>query len=127
MADGKFIIKLNKKGESYFILKAGNGQAIAQSEGYSTLAACKNGIESIRKIAADALIEDQTVAEIDKKANPKFEIYSDKAGEFRFRLKASNGEIIATGEGYTSKAGALNGVASIKKNALCAKLEEAQE
>ncbi|MBQ2015857.1 MAG: YegP family protein [Clostridia bacterium] len=44
-------------------------------------------------------------------------MYTDKAGEFRFRLKAKNGEIIATGEGYASKAGCKNGIESIRKNA----------
>lgn len=47
----------------------------------------------------------------------KFEIYKDKAGEFRFRLKASNGQTIATGEAYTTKAACLNGIESVKKNA----------
>lgn len=47
----------------------------------------------------------------------KFEIYKDKAGEFRFRLKAGNGEIILSGEGYKDKAGVDNGVASVRKNA----------
>ena len=47
----------------------------------------------------------------------KFEIYKDKSGKFRFRLKAGNGEIIAVGEAYDSKAGAKNGVDSVKKNA----------
>ena len=47
----------------------------------------------------------------------KFELYKDKSGKFRFRLKASNGQIIATGEGYKTKTGALNGIASIKRNA----------
>ncbi len=47
----------------------------------------------------------------------KFEVYKDKKGEFRFRLKAGNGEIIATSEGYTSKQGCLNGIESVKKNA----------
>jgi uncharacterized protein len=47
----------------------------------------------------------------------KFELYTDKAGEWRFRLKAANGQVIATGEGYSSKAGALNGIESIKTNA----------
>ncbi|MBQ9625844.1 MAG: YegP family protein [Treponema sp.] len=50
-------------------------------------------------------------------ANPKFEIYKDKAGEFRYRLKASNGEIIASGEGYTTKQSVKNGIESIKNNA----------
>jgi uncharacterized protein YegP (UPF0339 family) len=47
----------------------------------------------------------------------KFELYKDSGGEFRFRLKAANGEIIATSEAYTSKAGAENGIESVKSNA----------
>ncbi len=47
----------------------------------------------------------------------KFELYTDSAGKYRFRLKAGNGEIIAVGEAYESKASALNGIESIKKNA----------
>jgi uncharacterized protein YegP (UPF0339 family) len=47
----------------------------------------------------------------------KFEVYADAAGKFRFRLKAGNGEIIAVGEAYETKAGVLNGIESIKKNA----------
>ena len=58
---------------------------------------------------------------------PVFEIFKDKAGEFRFRLKAANGEIIAAGEGYTSKEGCLNGIKSIKKNAPKAKIVEVDD
>lgn len=48
----------------------------------------------------------------------KWELYTDKGGEYRFRLKAGNGEIIAlSSEGYTSKSGALNGIDSIRRNA----------
>jgi len=47
----------------------------------------------------------------------KFELYKDKGSQFRFRLKAGNGEIIAVSEAYTAKAGALNGIESVKKNA----------
>lgn len=47
----------------------------------------------------------------------KFEVYPDKSGDFRFRLKAGNGEIILTGEAYSSKAACMNGVESVKKNA----------
>jgi uncharacterized protein YegP (UPF0339 family) len=53
---------------------------------------------------------------------PVFEWYKDKAGKFRFRLKASNGEIIAVGEAYNSKVGCLNGIESVKKNAPIAKI-----
>jgi len=47
----------------------------------------------------------------------KFEVYQDKRGDFRFRLKAGNGQVIATGEGYKSKKACLNGIESIRKNA----------
>ncbi|GAT72072.1 YegP family protein [Microbacterium hydrocarbonoxydans] len=48
----------------------------------------------------------------------KFELYTDKSGEYRFRLKAGNGEVIAlSSEGYASKASALNGIESIRRNA----------
>ena len=46
-----------------------------------------------------------------------YELYKDKAGEFRFRLKAGNGEIIGKSEGYKAKASAKKGIASIAKNA----------
>lgn len=113
---GKFVIKEGKKGYT-FNLKAGNGEIIAVSEVYSGKEACKAGVESVKKTAVKADIEDQTVSKPVTVKNPKFEVYKDKAGEFRFRLKASNGEIIATGEGYKSKAGCLKGIASIKTNA----------
>jgi uncharacterized protein YegP (UPF0339 family) len=54
----------------------------------------------------------------------KFEVYTDSAGKFRFRLKAGNGEIIAVGEAYESKAGVLNGIASIKRNAAGADIDD---
>ena len=114
---GKFVVKQTKNGGFAFNLKAGNGEVIAVSETYSSLSACKNGIESVRKNAVEAKLEDQTVENFEKVSNPKFEIYTDKAGEFRFRLKAKNGEIIATGEGYKAKPSCKNGIESIRKNA----------
>lgn len=54
----------------------------------------------------------------------KFEVYTDKAGKFRFRLKAGNGQVIAVGEAYESKRAALNGIESIRKNAPDAKLDD---
>lgn len=54
----------------------------------------------------------------------KFELYKDAAGKFRFRLKAGNGEIIATGEAYESKASAQNGIESVRKNAPDAALDD---
>ena len=112
---GKFVIKETKTGVK-FDLKAGNGEVIATSEVYSSDAACKNGIESVKK-CCEGGIEDQTVENFETVKHPKFEVYLDKAGEFRFRLKARNGEVIATSEGYKAKAGCLNGIESVKKNA----------
>ena len=113
---GKFVVKETKTG-FVFNLKAGNGEVIAVSEVYSSEAACMKGIESVRKNAVEAKVEDQTVAEVEAVTNPKFEVYTDKAGEFRFRLKARNGEPIAASEGYKAKASCMNGIESVRKNA----------
>ena len=114
---GKFVIKPTKSGGFVFNLKAGNGEVIATSETYNSLEACKNGVKSVITNAPEAALEDQTVEGFATEKNPKFEMYTDKAGEFRFRLKAKNGQIIATGEGYKAKAGCKNGIESIRKNA----------
>lgn len=123
MSSGKFVIKLTKSGEFKFNLQSSNGQIIAVSESYTSKANCDNGIESVRK-NSDVHIEDQTVENFEKLTNPKYEIYNDKAGEFRFRLKARNGEIIAASEGYTAKASCLNGINSVKENAPTAVIKE---
>ena len=78
----------------------------------------------MRKNAPIAPVEDQTVEGFAAETNPKFEVYVDKAGEFRFRLKARNGEIIAASEGYKAKASCLNGIESVKKNAPDAEVVE---
>ena len=113
---GKFVVKEVKSGIK-FNLKAGNGEIIATSEVYTSEAACMNGIASVQKNAPVAGVENQTVEGFEVLKHPKFEVYKDKAGEFRFRLKATNGQIIAVGEGYKALAGCLNGIESIKKNA----------
>lgn len=120
---GKFVIKTTKTGIK-FDLKAGNGEVIATSEVYTTESACKNGIESVRKNSEAAKLEDQTVENFETATNPKFEVYTDKAGEYRFRLKARNGEIIAVSEGYKAKASCLNGIESVRKNAPDAEVVE---
>ncbi|MBQ2650179.1 MAG: YegP family protein [Clostridia bacterium] len=113
---GKFVIRNTNTGVK-FDLKATNGQVIATSEVYTTEAACKNGIESVMKNAPIAAVEDQTVEGYAAEKHPKFEVYTDKAGEFRFRLKATNGQVIAVSEGYTTHKNCMNGVESVKKNA----------
>ncbi len=112
---GKYVVKKTKTGIK-FDLKAGNGEIIANSEVYTTKASCMKGIESVRVNAPIAAVEDQTAEGFETLKNPKFEVYVDKAGEFRFRLKAKNGQIIVTGEGYKAKSSCLNGIESIRKN-----------
>ena len=113
---GKFVIRRTNTGIK-FDLKAGNGEVIATSEVYNSEDACKKGIASVQKNAPVAAVEDQSAEGYAEQKHPKFEVYVDKAGEFRFRLKATNGQIIATGEGYKAKASCLNGIESVKKNA----------
>ncbi|MBR3640586.1 MAG: YegP family protein [Oscillibacter sp.] len=112
---GKFAVKETKSGVKFNLL-ASNGEIIATSEVYSSKASCLKGVESVKKNSASP-VEDQTVEGFEKVKNPKYEVYKDKAGEFRFRLKAANGEIIAASEGYKAKASCLNGIESVKKNA----------
>lgn len=113
---GKFVIRQVATGVK-FDLKASNGEIIATSEVYSSETACKTGIESVRKNALIANLEDQTTEGFETVANPKFELYLDKKGEYRFRLKARNGEIIAVSEGYKAKSSCINGIESVRKNA----------
>ncbi len=120
---GKFVIKKTNTGVK-FDLKATNGQVIATSEVYTSDAACKNGIASVQKNAPVAAVENQTVEGYATEKNPKFEVYTDKAGEFRFRLTATNGQVIAVSEGYKTIASCLNGVESVKKNAPEAEIVE---
>ena len=120
---GKFVIREIKTGMK-FDLKAGNGEVIATSEVYSSPESCKKGLASVQKNAPVAAVENQTLEGYAVEKHPKFEIYTDKAGEFRFRLKATNGQIIAVSEGYKAIASCLNGIESVKKNAVDAKIVE---
>ena len=122
---GKFVIKTTNTGLK-FDLKAGNGEVIATSEVYNSEASCRKGIASVAKNAPVAAIEDQTAEGFAKEKHPKFEIYADKAGEFRFRLKATNGQVIAVSEGYTAMKSCLNGIESVKKNAADAEIIKAE-
>ncbi len=121
---GQFVIKKTPTGAFNFSLYAANKEKIAvSSQIYTTKAACKKGMESIGKNAAKCIeedrVEDQTLKNPTPKTCPKFEIYFDKAGLYRYRLIASNGESIAMSEeGYKSKSGVLNGIRSVSVNAV---------
>ena len=120
---GKFVIRKTNTGIK-FDLKASNGEVIATSEVYSSPESCKKGLASVQKNAPVAAVENQTLEGYAVEKHPKFEIYTDKAGEFRFRLKATNGQIIAVSEGYKAIASCLNGIESVKKHAVDAKIVE---
>ena len=122
----KFQINVTNTGFNFYLV-AGNGETIATSQTYKTLTSCKKGIASVAANAPAASIEDQTKEGFEKAKNPKFELYADKKGEIRFRLKAKNGQVICSSEGYAGglKA-ALNGVKSVVKNAPTAKIVEAK-
>ena len=114
---GKFLVKKTATGIK-FDLKASNGQVIGTSEVFTTKKSCLASIASVKKNAPIAKIEDQTVPGFKKVTNPKFVIYTDKKGETRFKLQAKNGQnILASGEGFTTKKAAENGVKSVIKNA----------
>ena len=119
----KFVIREVPSGIK-FDLKAANGQTIATSEVYAAKSVCLKGVDSVRKNAPIAKLEDQTEESFRSVTNPKFELYKDKADQFRFRLKARNGEIIATSEDYSSKAACENGIESVRKNAPEAEVSE---
>ncbi len=112
---GKFVIKESETG-FHFNLVAGNGQIIGSSEKYKSEASCRDGIDSVRRCSAGG-VEDQTVEGFETVKHPKFEVYEDKGGKFRFRLKARNGEIILPSQAYTDKASCLKGIESVKANA----------
>ena len=118
----KFVIRKSATGWK-FDLMATNGQVILCSEVYTTLAAVKKGIESIRKSVPTANVENRCEEGWAVMRHPKFEMYQDKAGEYRFRLRARNGKIVGISEGYSNKAGCLNGIESVMKNAPQAEIE----
>lgn len=109
---GSFAITKRKNGEFQFNLKAGNGQVILASEGYSSKSGCENGIESVRKNSQD---------------DDRFDRKTSTNGKHYFNLKASNGQIIGSSEMYESVSSRDNGIASVKTNAKDAKIDDQTE
>ena len=106
---GKFVVSQGKDGQDYFVLKAGNGETILQSEGYKTRSSCANGIDSVRKNAQD---------------EGRFECRTAKDGRSYFILKAGNGQEIGRSQMYKSDSGCKNGMASVARNAKDASVAE---
>ena len=112
----KFVIRTVASGVK-FDLRSANGQTILTGEVYTSQAVCRKGIQSVMGNAPKAKLEDQTQPGFPVLSHPKFEMYQDKAGAYRFRLKARNGQIIAVSEPYAAKAGCLHGIESVRRNA----------
>ena len=116
MAVSKFCIRETASGYK-FDLRSANGQVILTSEVYTSRAAARKGAASVRLIAPVAPLENRTEEPIQPQPNPKFELYQDKAGAYRFRLRSRNGAIVAASEAYSTKNGCLEGIESVRKNA----------
>ena len=115
---GMFEIKRAGDGRYMFNVRAGNTQVIASSQMYTSMASCRNGIKSVGVNAPIAPIEDQTLATVNKEKCPKFQIYFDKAGKYRFNLLAANGDnILSCTQGYTQKTSCKGGINSVIANA----------
>lgn len=106
---GKFEIKKDKAGKHRFNLKAANGQVILSSEAYNSKSACDNGIESVKKNSG---------------SDGNYERKTAKNGQPYFNLKASNGQVIGSSEMYSSTSAMENGIASVKKNAPGASIDD---
>ena len=106
---GKFVITKRTNGEFQFSLKAGNGQTILSSEGYSTKANCENGIGSVRTNSKD---------------DNRFDRKTSTSGKQYFNLNASNGQIIGTSEMYESDGSRESGIESVKANAADATIDD---
>jgi uncharacterized protein YegP (UPF0339 family) len=124
---GTFIIKKTNTGFNFSLMAANKQKIAVASQVYTTKASCKTAMASIAKNAEKCIkenrIEDQTLKKPTTSTCPKFEIYFDKAGEYRYRLIATNGESIAMSEeGYKSKNGCINGIESVAINAINAEV-----
>jgi uncharacterized protein YegP (UPF0339 family) len=114
---GTFEINKAKDGKKYFFnLMASNSVGIATSQMYSSAQSALTGINSVIANAKVSPIEDQTLKKYETLPYPKWEIYFDNGGKFRFRLNAPNGSCICHSQGYTTKSACKNGIQSIIKS-----------
>ena len=118
---GKFIIRQTETGIK-FDLKNDAGDVIATSQVYKSLSACKRGAESVQKNAL-AEIEDQTVEDFAVLTHPKYEVYKDAKGDYRFRLKAPNGQIVAISGAFKEVGSCMEQVAAVRAGAPDAQIE----
>ena len=116
---GKFVIKKTDKGHFVYKLFAYGNKCVAiGAQAYESLSGVKGGIASVSRIAATSPIENQTLKSYETLKFPKWEIYADKKGEFRLRLYAANGNLVATtNDGYLSVSAAKKGIESVARAA----------
>lgn len=107
---GKFVTSIGKDNKHYFVLKAGNGETILQSQGYASEKSCLNGVESVRKNSQEP---------------KRFEKKTASNGKFFFTLVATNGQIIGKSQMYKTEKGRNNGIDSVARNAADAVLIKA--
>ena len=123
--NGKFDVRRGKDGRFFFSLYASNHMPIAFSQMYSTSSAAMNGINSVISNSPKAPTEDTTLKSPTSLPFPKWEIYIDRAGEYRFRLYATNGQCVCHSyHGYSTKSGCKGGIDSIKRFAQEAKVNK---
>lgn len=106
------LFQSEKSSEFYFRLKAKNGQIILSSEGYTSKAGAKNGIESVKKNSV---------------SDDRFERKQTESGKWRFNLRAGNNQVIGTSQNYASKDGMENGIESVMANAPEAEVKDLTE
>ncbi len=121
---GAFEIKKSKDDRYVFNLYAANHLIIATSQVYSSAQSAIVGINSVIANAERAGVEDQTLKKVTPVAFPKWEIYIDRGGQYRFRLSASNGSCICHSQGYTGKSACKNGIESIIRTVKSAKIDK---
>lgn len=116
---GKFVIKRTDNANFVFRLFAANQRVLAVTAGfYTSLSACKSGIQSLMKNAATAPVEDQTLKNVKEQKCPKWVIFTDKSGDSRLRLYAANGNMVAiSNDGYKSNSAAKKGIEAIARAA----------
>ncbi len=106
------VYQSGKNNEFRFRLKDDNGQTILSSEGYTTKAACLNGIDSVKKNSSDP---------------KRFTKSTTPSNMFRFSVTAANSQIIGTSQNYKSESGRNNGIESVKRNAVKAEVKEVKK
>ena len=122
---GRFDIKRTKDNRFVFNLYSSNKVLIATSQIYSSAQSAQNGVKSVMTNAPKAEIEDLTLKTVTPKPFPKWEIYLDKAGEYRYRLLATNGQCLTHAKaGYAHKSSCKRAIDSIVRLACDANVDK---